>query len=107
MDWTQAFAIMGVFIAAFLYMMSRIDANQKQNNEKFDVMNQRFNSLENRMTSIESEVKATNQRIDNTNQRISDMKTDMNQRLSTIEGYLVPRKVFHFEETHKEESKEN
>lgn len=94
MDWTQAFAIMGVFIAAFLYMMSRMDANQKENNT-------RFNSLENRMTLMESEMKATNQRI-------SDLKTDMNQRLSSIEGYLVPRKVFRFEESEKkDEPKEN
>jgi hypothetical protein len=32
---------------------------------------------------------------------------DMNQRLSTIEGYLVPRKVFHIEEPPKDEAKEN
>ncbi len=85
MDWTQAFAIMGVFIAAFLYMMSRLDSNQKQNNEKFESMNGRLTTLE------------------------VEMRTEMrnvNQRLSTIEGYLVPRKVFHFEET-KEEPKEN
>ena len=32
-----------------------------------------------------------------------------NQRLSTIEGYLVPRKVFRFEEPHHDpdEPKEN
>ena len=89
MDWTQAFAIMGVFIAAFLYMMSRQDSNQKQNNEKFDGMNQRLTTLE-----VEMRTEMRN----------------MNQRLSTIEGYLVPRKVFHFEEPkppHKDEPKEN
>jgi peptidoglycan hydrolase CwlO-like protein len=78
-----------------------MDANQKENNT-------RFNGLENRLTSLEAEVKNTNQRIDSTNQRITDFKTDMNQRLSTIEGYLVPKKVFHFEEhDHKDEPKEN
>ena len=99
MDWTQAIAIMGVFIAAFLYMMSRLDSNQKQNNEKFesindkfDMMNQRFNSLENKVTTLEVEMR-------------TEMR-NVNQRLSTIEGYLVPRKLFHFEET-KEEPKEN
>ena len=97
----------------------KMDSNQKENNT-------RFNGLENRLTSMESEIKSvnqnlgqriestnqrienTNQRIDNTNQRITDFKTDMNQRLSTIEGYLVPKKVFHFEEPdHKDEPKEN
>ena len=128
MDWTQTFTFIGVVAALFVYMMSRmdshqkhmndkIDVNQKENNnkfatiskqtsEKFDIMskqfekvNQRFNSLDNRMTKIEAEMAATNQRI-------SDMKTDMNQRLATIEGYLIPRKIFHFEEPiHKQEDK--
>jgi len=92
MDWTQAFAIMGVFIAAFLYMMSRMDANQKQNNEKFDVVNKKFESMNGRLTTLEVEMR-------------TEMR-NVNQRLLTIEGYLVPRKVFHFEET-KEEPKEN
>ena len=129
MDWTQAVAIIGTNLAVLfgfvIYMLGRMDnkfeqllnridkkmehleqkmdSNQKENNA-------RFNALENRLTSLEAETKNTNQRIDSTNQRITDLKTDMNQRLSTIEGYLVPRKVFHFEESHKtdhEEPKEN
>jgi len=125
MDWTQAltiiFSTVGVVFIFFIYLMSRMDnkfeqllnrmdSNQKENNAKFEAMNGRFNGLENRLTSMEAEAKNTNQRIDSTNQRITDFKTDMNQRLSTIEGYLVPRKVFHFEESHKsehEEPKEN
>lgn len=119
MEWTQALTIIGITVAFFIYMMSRmdgkhkeinekLDSNQKQNNEKFDGINQRFNTLENRMTGMEAELKGTNQRIDNTNQRLSDFRTDVNQRLSTIEGYLVPRKVFRFEEPdHKDEPKEN
>ena len=111
--------------AKFEKMLGLIDSNQKENNikfeainGKFDAVNTRFNGLENRLTSMESEIKnvnqnlgqrieSTNQRIDNTNQRITDLKTDMNQRLSTIEGYLVPKKVFHFEEPdHKEDPEE-
>ena len=103
MDWTQAFAIMGVFIAAFLYMMNRmdsmqkginekLDANQKQNNEKFDVVNKKFESMNERLTTLEVEMR-------------TEMR-NVNQRLSTIEGYLVPRKVFHFEDP-KDEPKEN
>ena len=62
----------------------KIDSNQKENNV-------RFNAIENRLTSMEVEIKNTN------------------QRLSTIEGYLVPRKVFRFEEPHHDpdEPKEN
>jgi len=119
--------------AKFDRVLDLMDSHQKENNikfekmlglmdSKFDAVNTRFNGLENRLTSMESEIKnvnqnlgqrieSTNQRIDNTNQRITDLKTDMNQRLSTIEGYLVPKKVFHFEESHHkddhDEPKEN
>ena len=112
--------------AKFDRIVDFMDLNHKENNAKFeaingkfDAVNTRFNRIENRLTSMEAEIKnvnqnlgqrieSTNQRIDNTNQRITDLKTDMNQRLSTIEGYLVPKKVFHFEEPdHKDEPKEN
>ena len=111
MDWTQTLTILGVFIGGFFFLMARMDSNQKENNAKFEAMNSRFNGLENRLTAMEVEIKNTSQRIDSTNQRITDFKTDMNQRLSSIEGYLVPRKVFHFEESHHkgdhDEPKEN
>ena len=90
MDWTQTLVIIGVFAAFFIYLLNRLEG-----------IGNKIGNLENRMTGMEAELKATNQRL-------SDFKTDMNQRLSTIEGYLVPRKVFRFEETdHKEEPKEN
>ena len=115
-DWAQTFTVLAVFIGAFLYMMNRMDSNQRENNRRFEGMDTRFNGLENRLTSMESEIKNTNQRIDNTNQRIdgtnqriSELKMDINQRLSTIEGYLVPKKIFRFEEPHHDpdEPKEN
>lgn len=123
-DWTQAltiiFTVFGMLLAFVIYLMSRmdsnqketnakfeqllnrIDANQKDNNTKFEAMNSRFNAIENRLTSLEAEAK-------NTSQRITDLKTDMNQRLSNIENCVMPRKVFHFEEHHKDndEPKEN
>nr|VFK45358.1 MAG: hypothetical protein BECKSD772F_GA0070984_12224 [Candidatus Kentron sp. SD] len=50
-------------------------------------------------------------RMDTMNQRLTVLEVEMrnvNQRLSTIEGYLVPRKVFRFEESEtKDEPKEN
>ena len=93
MDWTQALTVIGVFIGGFIYMMNKMDANQKENNT-------RFSSIENRLTAMEVEVK-------NINQRIDDFKHETSQRLSNIEGYLVPKKVFHFEENKDEEPKEN
>ena len=111
MDWTQALTVIGVFIGGFIYMMNKMDANkkdtdtkmeshQKENNTRFTAIDNRFNGIENRLTAMEVEVK-------NINQRIDDFKHETNQRLSTIEGYLVPKKVFHFEESKDEEPKEN
>ncbi len=95
MDWTQALTIIvsvfGLFLVAVPYLISKMDANQKENNAKFESMNARFNSLENRQTAMEVEIK------------------NITQRLSNIENCVMPRKVFHFQETHKddEEPKEN
>ena len=102
MDWTQALTIIlsnfGVMLVLFVYLMNRMDTNQKQTSEK-------LNSLENKINTLEVETKSE---LRNVNQRITDFQGQVNQRLSTIEGYLVPRKVFRFEETeHKDEPKEN
>ena len=112
MDWTQTLTtivtVFGMLLAFVVYLMNRIDANQKENNakfeqllnrmdSKFDAVNTRFNGLENRLTSLEAETKSELRHI--------------NQRLSNIENCVMPRKVFHFEESpHKddhEEPKEN
>ena len=121
MDWTQAVTIIGTNLAVIfgfvIFLLGRMDSFQKENNTKFEQLlnrmdanqkenNTRFNGLENRLTSLEAEVKNTNQRIDSTNQRITDLKVDMNQRLSNIENCVMPRKVFHFEESHKEDPEE-
>ena len=114
MDWTQTLTIIvsifGLFLVAIPYLISRMDANQKENNAKFEVMlnridanqkessnkfeamNGRFNGLENRLTAIEVEVK------------------NINQRLTTIENCVMPRKVFefkHHDKPEEEEPKEN
>ncbi|MFT5318107.1 MAG: hypothetical protein ACI8RA_001369 [Chlamydiales bacterium] len=81
MDWTQTLVIIGIFAAFFIYMLNRLEG-----------LGNKMNSLENKITTLEVEMR-------------TEMR-NVNQRLSTIEGYLVPRKVFHFEET-KEEPKEN
>jgi septal ring factor EnvC (AmiA/AmiB activator) len=105
MDWAQALTVIGVFIGGFIYLISKLGANQRENNARFDQVNSKFesvnskfNGIENRLTAMEGDLKNLSQRIDNVNQRITDLKTDMNQRLATIEGYLVPKKVFHFKE---------
>lgn len=106
MDWGQTITVIGVFIGGFFYMMNRMD-------NKFEHLGERIGKVENKLTSIEGDIKNLGQRIDNTNQhidginqRITDLKADMNQRLSTIEGYLIPKKIFRFEEPHKEETEE-
>jgi len=89
MDWTQALTVIGVFIGGFIYLISKMDANQKENNTRFNSMETRFNSIENRLTALEVEMK------------------NIQQRLCTIEGYLVPKKIYRIEEPSKEEPKEN
>ena len=82
MDWSQALTVIGVFIGGFIYLISKIDTNQKENNT-------RFNGIENRLTALEVEVK------------------NIQQRLSTIEGYLIPKKIYRIEKPSREEPKEN
>ena len=82
MDWTQALTIIGIFSAFFIYLITRMD-------NKFEHMGERIGKVENHLIALEAESKSTNQRI-------TDLKTDINQRLSTIEGYLVPKKVYRF-----------
>ena len=106
MDWTQAFTIIGIIAGFFVFMMNRMDSNQKQTAEDFKQVNEKIESikkdLEQKITEDIRDLKT------DMNQRISDMKIDMNQRLATIEGYLVPRKIFHIQENDLgEELKEN
>lgn len=90
MDWTQAFTVIGVIGAFFIYMMNRMDVNQKQSNDKFNRLESRFNNLENRMTAMEVELK------------------NVGQRLGKVEDCVMPRKVFHIKDSdQKEEPKEN
>lgn len=125
MDWTQSLTIIfstaGFVLVFFIYLMSRMDNKfahmdtkfeqiLNRMDSKFDTINTRFNGIENRLTSMESEIRNTNQRIDSTNQRINDLKTDITQRLSTIESFVLPRKVLPFEASHHDhhdEPKEN
>ena len=114
MDWIEALTIIlsvfGLFLVAVPFLISRMDSfqkennakfeqvlnrmdsNQKENNAKFDAINTRFNALENRLTALEAETKSELRHI--------------NQRLSNIENCVMPRKVFHFEEHHKEDREE-
>ena len=109
MDWTQSLTIIisnfGVLLVLFVYLMNRMDSNQKQTNEKISQLHEKMDSnkreLEQKISSDIRELKM------DMNQRITDLKTDMNQRLSTIEAYLVPRKIYHIEEPPKDEAKEN
>ena len=106
MDWTQTLTILGVFIAGFVYMMSRMDSHKKDTDQKFEHLGERVGKVENRLTGLEAEIKTVNQRIDGTNQRLTDFRTDINQRLSTIEGYLVPKKIYRFSQEPEDYSKE-
>ena len=110
MDWTQSLTIIisnfGVLLVLFVYLMNRMDANQKETNEKMDStkkeLEQKISSdireLKMDMKSdMHQQIEGVNQQIKALDRRITDLKVDMNQRLSTIEGYLVPKKLYQFE----------
>ena len=89
MDWTQTLTILGVFIGGFFFLMTRMDSNKKDIDHKLEGINNRLNGIENRLTAVEVEIKNTN------------------QRLSNIESCVMPRKVYHFEESpHKDDHNE-
>jgi len=89
MDWTQALTIIGVFAAFFIYIISKMDTKFGQIDNKFEHLGDRIGKVENRLTAMEVEIK------------------NVNQRLSTIESYLVPKKFYHIEDHSKDETKEN
>ena len=67
----------------------------------------KFDKIETDVKDVKSQLTAFEK---NTEHRLTVLEMEAkstNQRLSTIEGYLVPNKVFRIEETHDEEPKEN
>lgn len=66
-----------------------MDTKFGQMDNKFEHLGDRIGKVENRLTAMEVEIK------------------NVNQRLSTIESYLVPKKFYHIEDHSKNETKEN
>lgn len=99
-NWPTILTIASIIGTVLLVFKSLKDDLSKKISNLDEKLSRFEKSTEHRLTKLEMETK-------NTNQRVSDMKAEISQRLSTIEGYLVPRKVFHFEGPHKEEPKEN
>ena len=95
--------------------------------KKFDVVDKKFEGVDKKFDKIDGDIKDLKSQLNifekntehrltvlemeakSTNQRLTDFQGQVNQRLSTIEGYLVPKKVFHFEEPDSEDEplKEN
>ena len=102
MDWTQSLTIIisnfGVLLVLFVYLMNRMDSNKKELEQKIS------SDIRELKMDMKSDI---HQQIEGVNQRITDLKLDMNQRLSTIEGYLVPKKVYQIETPEHKEVKEN
>ena len=75
--------------------------------KKFDKIGEDIKELRNALTLFE---KNTEHRFGKIETRLSVMENEQkntNQRLSNIEGHLVPKKVFRFEESENERPKEN
>ena len=86
---TNVLTILGGFLAIFgwFYML----------------ISKKFDRVEGDIKEVRSDVKDVRERLI----VIEVEAKNTNQRLSTIEGYLVPKKVFRIEEPHSEEPKEN
>ena len=116
-DWFMVFAVLspllGVFVPLIIHLNNRMD-------KKFEMLMARMDhKMDHLEEKIENTQKCLEQKIDHLGERVGKVETRLsvmeveikntNQRLSTIEGYLVPRKVFRFEEPHHDpdEPKEN
>ena len=118
MDWTQTLTTIGIFSAFFVYVIGKLndlskssavmETELKSTNQRIDdfkyTVEQKFNNTNQRIDDFKHTVE---QKFNDTNQRITDLKQDTNQRLITIEGYLVPKKIFHLEAPPPDEPKEN
>jgi hypothetical protein len=114
MDWTQTLTIIGSLAGFFIYSITRMDSklskiDSKLEASKFDIksdLKDLKDELRGEIKSLRSEVKDDLRDIKSD---MRDFKIEVNQRLSTIESALMPRKVYHFEESskHDEEPKEN
>jgi len=68
---------------------AHVDNKFSHVDNKFEHLGDRSGKIENRLIAMEVEIK------------------NINQRLSTIEGYLVPKKIYRIEEPSKDDPKEN
>ena len=114
MDWTQTLTTIGSLAGFFIYSITRMDSKlskieNKLEASKFDIKS----DLKDLKGELRSEIKSLRTEVKDDLREIKsdmrDFKLEMNQRLSTIEGTLMPRKVYHFKEPSKddEEPKEN
>jgi hypothetical protein len=97
LSWGHIWAIVaGIFgVGAFFYKLT---------DKKFEKQDAKIDKLIDHLCSFE---KNTEHRLTKLEVETTTELRNINQRLSTIEGYLVPRKVFHIEEPPREEPKEN
>ena len=106
----------GIVFAGFYKLLSkRFDGIDK----KFDIIDKKFEALEIKFgekldrleTKLSEFAKDTEHRFGKIETRLSVIENEQkntNQRLSTIESYIAPRKVYEFKEPkHEEEPKEN
>ena len=107
MDWTQTLTIIlsvfGMLLVFFFYIMGRLDANKKDTDQKIEHLGEQ---LSNRIDKIEKE---NNTRFSGIENRLTAMEVEIKnikQRLATIEGYLVPKKIYRFVDEPEDHPKE-
>ncbi|MBF5058580.1 hypothetical protein [Candidatus Neptunochlamydia vexilliferae] len=88
MDWTQSFTIIGIFSVFFIYLISKTQKLTDKVNSFEKNVESRFGKIETRISVIENELK------------------NSNQRLTSLENHLIPKKIVQFEDFDGKEAKE-
>ena len=116
---TNVLTVLGGFVAIFgwfyMLMSRKFDVVDRRFNESDKRIDKRFDAVDKKFDKLDADIKELRGTLTafekNTEHRLTVIEVEAkntNQRLSTIEGYLVPKKVFRFEEPHEEEHpKEN
>jgi len=81
---------------------------------KFDIIDKKFDKIEADFKEVKSELKQVSEKISafdkSTEHRLTKLEMEAkstNQRLTTIEGFLMPRKIYRIERSEDDEPKEN
>ena len=96
LSWAQIGALIASFTGVFAFFIRRMD-------KKFDRMDLKFERMDKK---LDSKFHILDSKIDRLGERIGRVENRLTA-IETILPYVTPNKVFRFEESNREEPKEN